>query len=88
MVFSVQKARNLAMRAESLIQEHTRITNYRRYDGGDDNAAFDKGKAPQTSNVETTTTGVGKGKGMMGRRMTLQLCGHPPWTSMLKSMRT
>ena len=38
------------------------------YGEGDNKAAFDKGKAPQTGKKETTTMGVGKGKGMMGER--------------------
>ena len=46
MVFSVQEVNNLAMKAESLIQEQARIANYRRYRGGDNKATFDKGKAP------------------------------------------
>ena len=54
-VFSIQEVRNLAMKAKLLIQEQTWTANYRRYDRGDNKAAFDKGKAPQTSNVETTT---------------------------------
>ena len=33
MVFSVQVARNLVMKAELLILEQTRSTNYRRYGG-------------------------------------------------------
>ena len=56
------------MRAESLIHEQTRTANYRRYGGEDNKAVFNKGKAPQTSNVETTTIGVGKSKGVMGEK--------------------
>ena len=35
MVFSVQEARNLALKAKLLIQEKTCSTNYRRYGGGE-----------------------------------------------------
>ena len=65
MVFSVQEARNLAMKAELLIQEKTRSTNYRRYGGVDNKAPSDKGKAPLavSNTVETANMGVGRGKG-------------------------
>ena len=68
MVFSVQEARNLAMRVELLIQEQTQTANYRRYGRGDNKAAFDKGKMPQTSNVDSTTIGIEKDKGVMGEK--------------------
>ena len=64
MVFSVQEARNLAMKAELLILEKTRGTNYRRYGGVDNKALSDKGKTPLAVSeiVETVVVGVGKGK--------------------------
>ena len=46
MVFSVQEARNLAMKAKLLILEQTRGINYRRYGGVDNKAPSDKGKTP------------------------------------------
>ena len=60
MVFSVQKARNLAMKAELFIQEQTCSANFKRYGGGDNKAAYDMGKVPQTSSMETTNAYVGK----------------------------
>ena len=65
MVFNVQEARNLAMKAELLIQEQTRSTNYRRYGGVDNKAPSDKGKAPLavSNTLENANVGVGRGKG-------------------------
>ena len=64
MVFSVQEVRNLAMKAELLILEQTRSTNYRRYGGVDNKAPSDKGEIPLTvsDTVETANVGVGKGR--------------------------
>ena len=64
MVFSVQEARNLALKAELLIQEKTCSTNYRRYGGVDNKAPIDKGKTPLVmfDIMETANVGVGKGK--------------------------
>ena len=64
MVFNVQKARNLAMKAELLILKQTRSTNYRRYGGVDNKAPSDKGKTPLavSETMETINVGVGKGK--------------------------
>ena len=44
MVFSVQEAINLAMKAELLILEQAHGTNYRRYGGVDNKVPSDKGK--------------------------------------------
>ncbi|EEF50174.1 conserved hypothetical protein [Ricinus communis] len=65
MVFSVQEARNLAMKAKLLIQEQTRNTNYIRYRGVDNKALSDKGKEPLViyNTMETANAGVGKRKG-------------------------
>ena len=67
MVFSVQEARNLAMKAELLILEQIRGTNYRRYGGVDNKAPSDKGKTPLAmfETVETVNVGVGKGKSVV-----------------------
>ena len=46
MVFSVQEARNLAMKAKLLILEQTRGTNYRGYGGVHNKAPSDKVKTP------------------------------------------
>ena len=64
MVFSVQEARNLAMKAELLILEQTHSTNYRRYGGVDNKAPNDKGKTTLAvfETVETVNVGVRKGK--------------------------
>ena len=60
MVFSVQEAINLAMKAKLLIIEQTRSTNYRIYGGVDNKAPSDKGKIPLTvsETVETVNVGV------------------------------
>ena len=62
MVFSVQEDRNLAMKAELLILEHTCSTNYRRYGGVNNKAPSDKGKTPLavSKTMETVNVGVGK----------------------------
>ena len=64
MVFSVQEARNLAMKAELLILEQTRSTIYRRYGRVDNKDPSDKGKTPLavSDTVETIDDSVGKGK--------------------------
>ena len=64
MVFNVQEARNLAMKAELLILEQTHGTNYKRYGGVDNKAPSDKGKTPLAmwEIVQTINVGVGKGK--------------------------
>ena len=64
MVFNVQEARNLAMKAELLILKQTRSTSYRRYGGVDNKAPSDKGKTPLavSETMETINVGVGKGK--------------------------
>ena len=69
MVFSVQEARNLVMKAGLLILEQTCGTNYKRYGGVDNKAPSDKGKKPLAmfETVETVNVGVGKGKSV-GRR--------------------
>ena len=63
-VFSVQEARNLAMKVELLILEQTCSTNYRSYGGVDNKAPSDKGKTPLVVSeiVETINVGIGKGK--------------------------
>ena len=63
-VFNAQEARNLAMKAELLILEQTRSTNYRRYGGVDNKAPSDKGKTALVVSeiMETANVGVGKGK--------------------------
>ena len=63
-VFSVQEARNLAMKAEVLILEQTRCINYRRYGGVDNKAPSDKGKTSLAvfETVEIVNAGVGKRK--------------------------
>ena len=44
-VLSVQKARNLALKAELMMSERARNDNYHRYSGnGNKQVAFDKGK--------------------------------------------
>ena len=43
MVFNMQEARNLVMKAKLLIMEQTHITNYKRYGGVDNKAPSDKG---------------------------------------------
>ena len=67
MVFSVQEAKNLAMKAKLLIMEQTRGTNYRRYGGVDNKAPSDKGKTPLAvfETVETDNVGVEKGKSVV-----------------------
>ena len=60
MVFNVQEARNLAMKAKLLILEQTCGTNYRRYGGVYNKAPSDKGKTPLAM-FETMET-VKKGK--------------------------
>ena len=64
MVFSVQEARNFAMKAELLILEQTRSTNYRRHEEVDNKAPSDKGKTPLDvfEIVETANISIGKGK--------------------------
>ena len=64
MVFGMQEARNLAMKAELLILEQTRSTNYRRYGGVDNKAPSDKGEVPLAvfDTVETSNVSVGKGR--------------------------
>ena len=64
MVFSVQEARNLAMKAELLTMEQTRSTNYRSYGGVDNKAPSDKGITPLDvyETVKTVNVGVEKGK--------------------------
>ena len=64
MIFNVQEARNLAMKAELLIMEQTHSTNYRRYGGVDNKALIDKGKTTLAMSeiVETVNVGVQKGK--------------------------
>ena len=64
MVFSVQEARNLSMKAELLIMEQTRRTNYRRYGRVDNKALSDKEKTPLVvfKTVKTINVRVGKGK--------------------------
>ena len=64
MVFNVQEARNLAMKAKLRIMEQTRSTNYRRYGGVDNKAPSDNGKTPlaMSETVETVNVGVGKWK--------------------------
>ena len=63
MIFSVQEARNLVMKAELLILEQTCSTNYRRNGEVDNKASSDTGKTPLavSDTVETTNVGVGKG---------------------------
>ena len=67
MVFSVQEARNLAMKAELLILEQTCSTIYRRYGGVNNKAPSDKGKTPlaMSETVESVNVGVGKGKSVV-----------------------
>ena len=62
MVFNVQEARNLAMKAKLLIYEQTCSTNYRRYGGVDNKALNNKGRTPLAVNntMETTNVGVVK----------------------------
>ena len=64
MVFSVQEARNLAMKAELLILEQTRGTNYKRYGEVDNKTPSDKGKTPLAvfGFVEIVNVGEGKRK--------------------------
>ena len=64
MVFNVQEARNLAMKAELLTMEQTRSTNYRGYGGVDNKAPSDKGITPLNvyETVKTVNVGVEKGK--------------------------
>ena len=52
------------MKAELLILEQTRSTNYRRYGGVDNKTPSDNGKTPLvlSNTVETTNVGVGKRK--------------------------
>ena len=70
MVFNVQEARNLAIKAELLIQEQTRSTNYRRYGGVDTKALSDIKKTPLVvpNIVETANVGVGKRKSVVAER--------------------
>ena len=42
MVLSVQEAKKLALKAELMYQEKTRIENYRRYGGGDNKKMMTK----------------------------------------------
>ena len=67
MIFSVQEARNLAMKAKLLILEQTRSTNYRRYGGVDNKAPSDKGKTPLvvSDTMETANVSVGKRKSVV-----------------------
>ena len=64
MVFSLQKARNLAIKAELVIQEQNHSTNYRRYGKVDNKAPSDKGKTSLAMSdiMEIDNVGVGKGK--------------------------
>ena len=63
MVFSVQEARNLAMKAELLILEQTLSSNHKIYGGVDNKAPSDKGTPLVVSKtVETVNVGVEKGK--------------------------
>ena len=64
MVFSVQEARNLAIKAELLIQKQTYSTNYRRYGNIDKKAPSDKGKTSLVMSdiMEVVNVGVRKGK--------------------------
>ena len=64
MIFNVQEARNLAMKAELLIMEKTHSTNYRRYGGVDNKALIDKRKTTLAMSeiMETVNVGVQKGK--------------------------
>ena len=50
MVWSVQEAKNLALKAELMYQEKTRTENYMRYGGGDNKqVTTERGKQPQSA---------------------------------------
>ena len=70
MVFSVLEAKNLAKKAELLILEQTRSTNYRRYGGVDNKASSDKGKTPLAifKTVETDNVGIEKDRSVAVER--------------------
>ena len=63
-VFNVQDARNLAIKAKLLIMEQTHCTSCIRYGGVNNKALSDKGKTllAVSDTVETANVGVRKGK--------------------------
>ena len=63
-IFRVQEARNLAIKAKLLIHEQIRSTNYRRHREVDNKTPSDMGKTPlaMSNIVETANVGVRKGK--------------------------